>query len=76
MSAAAIVAFGYLGTGLLVGSLLCTGNFRFYAGHPSSRLLPADNAVCDFLFRSLFAWPWFLVGALGTKPSDPTRNHM
>ena len=64
MRIVSIVIVGYLGLGLLTGFVNCAFKTRFYRRHPSSRLTPPDNAACDFLFRSMFFWPWFVASSL------------
>jgi hypothetical protein len=84
----AIVIVGYLGLGLFTGFVNCVFNTRFYRSHPSNRLIPLDNAACDFLFRSMFFWPWFVAcalyaalpgpngdGRIGDESKPKTPNH-
>ena len=79
MSVAAIVIVGYLALGLLIGFVNCAFKTHLYCSHPSSRLVPPDNAVCDFLFRSMFFWPWLVARPLyaalrGSKKGQQTRR--
>jgi hypothetical protein len=71
MRIVAIVIVGYLGVGLLTGFVNCAFKTRLYRSHPSSRLTPPDNAACDFLFRSMFFWPWFVACALYAALTGP-----
>jgi hypothetical protein len=68
-----------LGLGLLIGFVNCAFRTHLYCSHPSSRLAPPDNAVCDFLFRSIFSWPWLVARALfaawtGSKRGQQKRG--
>jgi hypothetical protein len=74
MRIAAMIIVGYLGLGLLTGFLNCAFKTRFYRNHPSSRLVPPDNAACDFLFRSMFVWPWFVACASYAALTGPNGH--
>ena len=78
MSLASIVIVGYLGLGLFIGFVNCALRTHLYRSHPSSRLVPPDNAVCDFLFRSMLFWPWLVAralrGALTDRKTDQQKQ--
>jgi hypothetical protein len=74
MHIAAEIFFGYLGVGLYTGYINCAFKTRFYRSHPSSQLAPPDNAACDFLFRSMFFWPWFIAHAVYAAKTGPNGD--
>jgi hypothetical protein len=57
MNVILFVILGYVALGLLIGTVNCLFRTRLYRDHPSSRLVPLDNAACDFLFTCMFFWP-------------------
>jgi len=74
MNAILFVIFGYVASGLLIGSLNCLFRTQLYRNHPSSRLVPWDNATCDFLLTCMFFWPSLVGRALSAKSKRGTRK--
>jgi hypothetical protein len=74
MNALALALLGFLTAGLLFGSVNCLFNTRFYRRHPSSRLLPPENAVCDFLFTCMLMWPGLALRAFSSRNPPGTRK--
>ena len=74
MNVILFVIFGYVAFGLLIGTVNCLFRTRLYRDHPSSRLVPSDNAACDFLFTCMFFWPFIIGRAFRAKSKLETRK--